>query len=41
VADFAREARTYAREARPLRIIVPDQLDIGDVIRRLTEVLEN
>ena len=40
VADFAREAQGYAREGRAhCGIIVSDQLDVGEVVRRLTKVL--
>ena len=40
VADFVREARTYALEGRDhCGIIVSDQLDVGEVVRRLTKVL--
>ena len=40
VADFAREARAYAHEGRAhCGIIVSDQLDVGEVVRRLTKVL--
>ena len=40
VADFAREAQTYAREGRAhCGIIVSDQLEVGEVVRRLTKVL--
>ena len=40
MADFAREAQGYAREGRAhCGIIVSDQLDVGEVVRRLTKVL--
>ena len=39
VADFAREARDYANEDRDYRIIVSDQLEVGELVRRLTRVL--
>jgi hypothetical protein len=40
VADFVREARAYANEERDhYGIIVSDQLDVGEVVRRLTKVL--
>ncbi len=40
VADFVREARAYAREEREhCGIIVSGQLDVGEVLRRLTKVL--
>ena len=40
VADFVREARGYANEARDhYGIIVSDQLEVGELVRRLTRVL--
>lgn len=40
VADFVREAQRYAREGRDHRgVIVSDQLDVGELVRRLTRVL--
>jgi hypothetical protein len=37
VADFVREARRHAEEGRDhLGIVVSDQLDVGDLVRRLT-----
>ena len=40
VADFVREARVYAHESRDHRgIIVSDQLEVGELVRRLTRVL--
>jgi hypothetical protein len=38
VADFVREARAYADEERDhCGIIVSDQLDVGELVRRLTK----
>ena len=40
VADFVREARSYAQEDRDHHgIIVSDQLEVGELVRRLTRVL--
>jgi hypothetical protein len=40
VADFGREARGYADEDRDhCGIIVSDQLEVGELVRRLTRVL--
>lgn len=40
VADFVGEARNYAREGLDHNgIIVSDQVDVGEVLRRLTKVL--
>jgi predicted nuclease of predicted toxin-antitoxin system len=40
VADFVREARGYADEGRDhCGIIVSDQLEVGELVRRLTRVL--
>jgi len=40
VADFVREARGYAREGRDhCGIIVSDQLEVGELVRRMTKVL--
>lgn len=40
VADFVREARTCADKRRHHRgILVWDQLDVGELVRRLTKVL--
>ena len=40
VADFAREARDYANEDRDhYGIIVSDQLEVGELVRRLTRAL--
>ena len=40
VADFVREARGYALEGRDhCGIVVSDQLEIGDLVRRMTKVL--
>jgi len=40
VSDFVGEARAYAQEDRNhWGIIVSDQLDVGEVVRRLTKVL--
>ena len=40
VADFVREARRYAEEGRDhFGIVVSDQLDVGELVRRLTRVL--
>ena len=42
VADFVREARGYAQESRDhYGIVVSDQLEIGELVRRLTRVLGN
>jgi predicted nuclease of predicted toxin-antitoxin system len=40
VADFVREARGYAQEGRDhCGIVVSDQLEIGELVRRMTKVL--
>ena len=40
VVDFVREARVYAQEGRDhCGIIVSDQLEIGELVRRITKVL--
>ena len=40
VADFVREARAYAHEGRDhCGIIVSDQIEVGELVRRLTRVL--
>ena len=40
VADFVREARGYALEGREhFGIVVSDQLEIGELVRRMTKVL--
>ena len=40
VADFVREARAYVQEDRDhCGIVVSDQLEIGELVRRLTKVL--
>jgi hypothetical protein len=40
VADFVREARAYAdEELDHYGIVVSDQLDVGEIVRRLTRVL--
>ena len=40
MADFVREARGYAREGRDhCGIVVSDQLEIGELVRRVTKVL--
>ena len=40
VADFAREARCYALEGRDhYGIVVSDQLEIGELVRRMTKIL--
>jgi hypothetical protein len=40
VRDFVAEARVYAQEGRDhWGIIVSDQLQVGEVVRRLTKVL--
>jgi predicted nuclease of predicted toxin-antitoxin system len=40
VADFVREARAYGDESRHhCGILVSDQLDVGELVRRLTKVL--
>ena len=40
VADFVREARGYAQEGRDhYGIVVSDQIEIGELVRRLTRVL--
>ena len=40
VADFVREARRYAQEGRDhLGIVVSDQLEVGELVRRVTRVL--
>ena len=40
VADFVREARSYAHDGRDhCGIIVSDQLEVGELVRRLTRVL--
>ena len=40
VADFVRKARGYANEDRDhYGIIVSDQLEVGELVRRLTRVL--
>ncbi len=40
VADFVREARRYAQEGRDhFGIVVSDQLEVGELVRRVTRVL--